>query len=78
VSVFKPIFRRTESDVDALIAAGASVRLVKGAYAEPSSVAFPDKTDVDENYLRLAKKLLSKEARWNGVRAALATHDRAG
>ncbi len=68
--------RRTESDIDALIAAGAAVRLVKGAYAEPSSLAFPDKADVDANYLRLAKKLLGKEARWNGVRAALATHDR--
>ncbi len=67
--------RRTETDVDALIKAGAAVRLVKGAYAEPSSVAFPEKVVVDENYLKLAKKLLSKEARHIGVRAALATHD---
>jgi proline dehydrogenase len=68
--------RRSESDVDKLIAARAAVRLVKGAYAEPASLAFPDKADVDANYLRLAKRLLGKEARWNGVRAALATHDR--
>jgi proline dehydrogenase len=63
------------SDVDALIAAGAAVRLVKGAYAEPVEIAFGRKSEVDENYFRLAKKLLGQEARWNGVRAALATHD---
>src|SRR4029077_12455004 len=33
------------------------------------------KSEVDENYFRLAKKLLGQEARWNGVHAALATHD---
>ena len=68
--------RRTERDVDALIAAGAAVRLVKGAYAEPADIAFAKKNEVDENYFRLAKKLLGVEARRNGVRAAMATHDR--
>lgn len=69
--------RRTEKDIDNLTAFGATVRLVKGAYAEPVEVAFARKSEVDENYLRLATKLLSKEARSRNVRAAFATHDRA-
>jgi proline dehydrogenase len=68
--------RRTEKDVEALISAGAAVRLVKGAYNEASDVAFSKKSEVDEKFFRLAKKLLGEEARRNGVRAALATHDR--
>ncbi len=68
--------RRTEKDVEALISVGASVRLVKGAYSEPAEVAFSKKSEVDDNFFRLTKTLLGKEARRNGVRAALATHDR--
>jgi proline dehydrogenase len=68
--------RRTETDVDALIAAGAAVRLVKGAYNELADLTFSKKREVDENFFRLAKRLLGEEARRNGVRAALATHDR--
>ena len=67
---------RTEKDVESLIAQGATVRLVKGAYDEPSEIAFPKKSDVDENYFRLAQILLGAEAREAGVRAAIATHDR--
>ena len=67
---------RTAKDVDALIAVGAAVRLVKGAYSEPPAVAFPKKEDVDESYFRLAQTLLSPEARRAGVRAVMATHDR--
>lgn len=67
---------RTERDLDALISLGAAVRLVKGAYKEPAEIAYPRKKDVDENYLRLAQRLLGPEARKAGVRAALATHDR--
>jgi proline dehydrogenase len=66
---------RTEKDLDSLIPMGAAVRLVKGAYNEPSEIAYPKKSDVDENYCHLAKRLLSPEARRAGVRAALATHD---
>jgi proline dehydrogenase len=66
---------RTEKDVEALIGMGGSVRLVKGAYSEPASAAYPKKLDVDENFFRLAQKLLSREARSAGVRAAMATHD---
>jgi proline dehydrogenase len=66
---------RTEKDLDSLILMGAAVRLVKGAYNEPSEIAYPKKSDVDENYFHLAQRLLSPEARRAGVRAALATHD---
>ncbi|MGH7836585.1 MAG: proline dehydrogenase family protein [Candidatus Binataceae bacterium] len=67
---------RTEKDLNALIAMGAAVRLVKGAYNEPAEIAYPRKKDVDKNYLHLAQRLLSPEARRAGVRAALATHDK--
>ncbi|HSY58881.1 MAG TPA: proline dehydrogenase family protein [Terriglobales bacterium] len=68
---------RTGKDLDALIAIGAAVRLVKGAYNEPAEIAYPKKADVDSSYMELAKRLLSPEARKAQVRAALATHDRA-
>jgi len=68
---------RTEKDLDALVSLGASIRLVKGAYNEPAEIAFPKKNDVDENYFHLSQRLLSPEARRGGVRAAIATHDRA-
>jgi len=67
---------RTEKDVASLIAQGATVRLVKGAYNEPAEIAYPKKSDVDESYFRLAQMLLSAEARRTKVRAAMATHDR--
>jgi proline dehydrogenase len=67
---------RTEQDLEALIASGAAVRLVKGAYSEPAEIAYPQKRDVDESYFRLAQMLLGSEDQRTGVRAALATHDR--
>lgn len=66
---------RTKTDVESLISSGASVRLVKGAYSEPREIAYPKKTDVDENYFRLAQMLLNSEARRAGVRVVIATHD---
>jgi proline dehydrogenase len=68
---------RTEKDLDSLIPMGAAIRLVKGAYNEPAEIAYPVKKDVDENFLHLAQRLLSPEARRARVRAVLATHDRA-
>jgi proline dehydrogenase len=68
---------RTEQDLEALISMGASVRLVKGAYSEPAEIAFANKHDVDENYFRLAQRVLGGDARRAGVRAVMATHDRA-
>jgi proline dehydrogenase len=67
---------RTERDVETLIAEGAAIRIVKGAYNEPPEIAFARKADVDENYFRLAQLLLSAGARRTPVRAALGTHDR--
>lgn len=67
--------RRTAEDLRGLIAMGAGVRLVKGAYREPPEKAFPEKRDVDQNFLRLAQTLLSPEARAKRVRAIFGTHD---
>lgn len=68
---------RTEKDLASLISLGAAVRLVKGAYSEPPEIAFAEKRDVDDNFFHLAKMLLGPAARSSGVRAAIATHDRA-
>ena len=61
---------RSAADIDRLNAAAVPVRLVKGAYREPPSEAFPRKQDVDANYVALMKKLLD-----HGVYPAIATHD---
>ena len=66
---------RTAGDLASLLPMGPGIRLVKGAYLEPAKVAYPRKEDVDENYFALASRLLSKEARAAGLRAAIATHD---
>ncbi|HEU5050188.1 MAG TPA: proline dehydrogenase family protein [Gemmatimonadales bacterium] len=70
--VIQSALRRSEGDIDDLIAMGARVRLCKGAYLEPPSVAFPDKADVDRSYVRLMEKLLS-----SGNYPGIATHDEA-
>ncbi|MGH9453216.1 MAG: proline dehydrogenase family protein, partial [Terriglobia bacterium] len=66
---------RTKEDIEDLMRRGAAIRLVKGAYKESPSVAYPHKADVDQNYFALVQRLLSDEARSHGVRAAVATHD---
>jgi proline dehydrogenase len=66
---------RTARDLGPLLAAGAGVRLVKGAYNEPAALAFPRKKDVDANYLTLARRLLGEEARRRHVRVVFGTHD---
>ena len=68
--VLQSYLRRTEQDVDQMISLGARVRLCKGAYQEPASVAFPDKRDVDRSYVRCMERLLLR-----GVYPAIATHD---
>jgi proline dehydrogenase len=68
--VLQAYLYRTEKDVDDVLAMGARVRLCKGAYKEPAEVAFPEKSDVDANYIRLMKKLLK-----SGVYHGVATHD---
>ena len=68
--VVQAYLRRTEKDVQALIAAGCRMRLCKGAYKEPATVAFPDKSDVDANYVRLMQTMLP-----SGIYHGIATHD---
>jgi proline dehydrogenase len=66
---------RTEKDVEALMPLGAAIRIVKGAYLEPASLAFPKKSDVDANYFNLCARLLSPAARQPGALLHIATHD---
>jgi proline dehydrogenase len=61
---------RTETDVKDLLQIPSRIRLCKGAYNEPPEVAFPDKKDVDANYIKLMKILLA-----SGVYHGIATHD---
>jgi proline dehydrogenase len=63
---------RTEKDLERINALGARVRLVKGAYREPKSIAYPKKADVDAAYGRLMERLLVE-----GHYPAIATHDEA-
>ncbi|HSK56884.1 MAG TPA: proline dehydrogenase family protein [Jiangellales bacterium] len=69
-AVLQSYLHRTEDDCRDLAYAGSRVRLCKGAYAEPASVAFQDKDDVDRSYVRCMKVLLA-----GGGYPMLATHD---
>ena len=68
--VLQSYLYRTLADVERAIAIKARVRLCKGAYKEPATVAYPEKADVDANYVRCMHKLLTE-----GNYPALATHD---
>jgi proline dehydrogenase len=68
--VIQAYLYRSEADIRALNKLGARVRLCKGAYNEPASVAFPAKADTDNNYVKLMQMLLS-EGNYPGI----ATHD---
>ena len=69
-TVIQSYLYRSEKDVGELLSSGCRIRLCKGAYKEPEDIAFPRKADVDANYLRLMKILLS-----SGFYHAIATHD---
>jgi proline dehydrogenase len=69
-AVLQAYLRRTEGDCRELAAAGSRVRLCKGAYAEPESVAFQSALDVDKSYVRCLNILMSGEGY-----PMLATHD---
>ncbi len=71
-TVIQSCMYRSKKDVEQLIAQGVRVRLVKGAYKEPKSVAFQNKSEVDHNYVRLMTMLLQ-----HGNYPAIATHDEA-
>ena len=68
--VIQSYLYRSEQDVEDLVKLGARIRLCKGAYNEPPSVAFPKKEDVDANYIKLMKILLT-----SGIYHGIATHD---
>ena len=70
--VIQSALRRSQGDIEDLIRMKARVRLCKGAYLEPPDVAFPDKADVDKNYILLMERLLL-EGNYPGI----ATHDEA-
>jgi len=66
---------RTEKDIEELVALGSAIRMVKGAYLEPADVAFPQKSDVDENYFKICARLLQEDAFKPGALLHIATHD---
>lgn len=66
---------RTEKDVESLLPLGSAIRIVKGAYLEPPDVAYPKKSDVDENYFKLCVRLMQPDAIRAGCLLHIATHD---
>ncbi|MDE2979863.1 MAG: proline dehydrogenase family protein [Gemmatimonadota bacterium] len=66
---------RTPADLESLIPLGPAIRMVKGAYAEPAEIAFPEKRDVDQAFFDLTTRMLAPDALKAGMRAGLATHD---
>ena len=68
--VLQSYLRRTVADVSTMIGLGARVRLCKGAYQEPEDVAFPDKRDVDANFIDCMEQLMER-----GHYPGIATHD---
>ncbi len=71
-TVIQSYMYRSRKDVEQLIAQGVRVRLVKGAYKEPKSIAYQEKKDVDHNFVQLMMLLLLR-----GNYPAIATHDEA-
>ena len=70
--VIQSYLRRSAADTERLVAARAKVRLCKGAYSEPATVAFPDKRDVARSYVEITERLL-RSGQYHGI----ATHDAA-
>jgi proline dehydrogenase len=68
---------RTEKDLVSLLPLGPAIRLVKGAYLEPPSVAYPQKADVDGNFYKLCVRMMSPDAQRAGALLHIATHDAA-
>jgi proline dehydrogenase len=69
-TVIQAYLYRSEVDIQDLLAYGCRIRLCKGAYKEPQEVAFARKADVDGNYVKLMRMLLT-----SGFYHAIATHD---
>ena len=68
--VLQSYLHRTYADAQELVKLPARIRICKGAYHEPPEVAFPDKKDTDENYVRVMQLLLA-----SGTYHGIATHD---
>jgi proline dehydrogenase len=68
--VIQAYLYRSEDDIRALTGDGIRIRLCKGAYQEPANLAFPEKKDVDANYVKLTQQLLL-----SGIYHGIATHD---
>jgi proline dehydrogenase len=73
--VIQTYLRRSEDDIRKLLPLGPRIRLCKGAYKEPASVAFPKKRDVDDNYINLLKIMFAPEALKSGAYPEVASHD---
>jgi proline dehydrogenase len=71
-TVLQAYLRRTEEDAARLLVQGIRIRLCKGAYKEPASIAFPAKSQVDANYVALMERMVT-----SGVFCGIATHDEA-
>lgn len=66
---------RTAKDIESLLPLGPAVRLVKGAYLEAPEIAYPKKSDVDENFYTLCTRLMQDDAQKAGALLHIATHD---
>lgn len=73
-AVIQAYLYRSKADMEALAQENAIVRWCKGAYLEPASVAFPDKADVDKQYVDVMKSFLAADT---NATLQLATHDEA-
>jgi proline dehydrogenase len=82
-TVLQAYLFRTERDAERLLGQGIRIRLCKGAYKEGPEVAFPAKSDVDANYVKLMKRMVAYVNRdpgprqGKGVFCGIATHDEA-
>jgi proline dehydrogenase len=76
-TVLQAYLFRTASDTERLLGQGIRIRLCKGAYKEGPDVAFPSKADVDANYVKLMKRMItfSNPQTGKGVFCGIATHD---
>lgn len=74
-TVLQAYLYRTAADSERLLEQGIRIRLCKGAYKESSTVAFPTKAEVDTNYIKLMKRMVTFSKDGNGVCCGIATHD---
>lgn len=74
-TVLQAYLYRTAEDTERLLAQGIRIRLCKGAYKEGPVVAFPTKAEVDANYVRLMKRMVTFSKEGKGVFCGIATHD---